>query len=81
MTTLTMIRVSVANLHDRDTLAKFLRFSDIAVHDDGDGVLLVDFSNFDLDEQAQLKLVQRLIAAWQQTRQQPIQADIAPVAD
>ena len=78
---MTMIRVRLADPQDRYTLAKFLRFSDIAVHDDGDGVLLVDFSNFDLDEQAQLKLVQRLIAAWQQTREQPIQADIAPVAD
>jgi hypothetical protein len=76
-----MIRVNVANLQDRDTLAKFLRFSDIAVHDDGDGALLVDFSSFDLDEKAQLKLVNRLIAAWQQTREQPIQAEIEPLTD
>lgn len=76
-----MIRVTVANLQDRDTLAKFLRFSDIFVHQDGDGALLVDFGKFDLDEQAQLTLVKRLISAWQQTREQPIQADIALVPD
>ena len=74
-----MIRVEVANLEDHDTLTKFLRFSDIVVQDAGDGALLVDFSNFDLDEQAQLQLVKRLIAAWQQTREQPIQADITAV--
>jgi hypothetical protein len=79
MTTSTMIRVSVADLHDRHTLAKFLRFSDVGVREDGDGMLLVD-SKYDLDEQAQLKLVKTLIAAWQQTREQPIQADIAPVS-
>jgi hypothetical protein len=76
-----MIRVHVADPQDRFTLAKFLRFSDIVVHDDGDDTLLVDFANFDLDQQAQLRLVKRMIDAWQQTREQPIQADVAPLSD
>jgi hypothetical protein len=73
---MTMIRVRLADTQDRDTLAKFLRFSDIGVHDDGIDTLLVDFSRFDLDEQAQLRVVNRLLQAWQQTRVQWIEAEV-----
>jgi hypothetical protein len=71
-----MIRVRLADPQDRHTLAKFMRFSDIGVHDDGTGTLLIDFSNFELDEQAQLRIVHRMLAAWQQTREGRIQAEV-----
>jgi hypothetical protein len=71
-----MIRVRLADHHDRSILAKFLRFSDIGVHDNGVDTLLVDFSKFELDEQAQLHVVNRMLEAWQQTREQQIQAEV-----
>ena len=72
-----MIRVRLADHQDRFTLAKFLRFSDIRVHDDGVDTLLIDFEHYDLDEQAQLRVVNRMLEAWQQTRAQRIEAEIA----
>ena len=71
-----MIRVRLADHHDRSTLAKFLRFSDIGVHDDGVDTLLIDFSHFDLDVEAQLRVVNRLLEVWQQTRDQQIKAEV-----
>ena len=73
-----MIRVRLADPQDRQTLAKFMRFSDIGVEDDGIDTLQIDFSNFELDEQAQLRIVQRMLAAWQQTREGQIHAEIEP---
>ena len=73
---MTMIRVRLADPQDRYTLAKFLRFSDIGVQDDGVDTLLIDFANFDLDEQAQLRVVNRMLEAWQQTREQRIEAEV-----
>jgi len=71
-----MIRVRLADPQDRNTLAKFMRFSDISVHDDGTDTLLIDFSKFDLDEQAQLRVVTRMLAVWQQTREGRIEAEV-----
>jgi hypothetical protein len=76
---MTMIRVRLADPQDRHTLAKFLRFSDIAVHEDGVDALLVDFANFDLAEQAQLRVVNRMLEAWQYTRDQRIEAEVGSV--
>jgi hypothetical protein len=73
---MTMIRVRIADSQDRYTLAKFLRFSDIVVHDDGVDTLVVDFANFDLDQQAQLRVVNKLLGVWQQTRDQQIDAEV-----
>jgi hypothetical protein len=73
-----MIRVRLADPQDRQTLAKFMRFSDIGVHEDGTDTLQIDFSNFELDEQAQLRIVQRMLAAWQHTRDGLIQAEVVP---
>ena len=71
-----MIRVRLADHQDRSILAKFLRFSDIRVDDDGVDTLMVDFSNFELDVQAQLRVVNRMLLAWQQTRDQQIEAEV-----
>jgi hypothetical protein len=71
-----MIRVRLADHHDRNVLAKFLRFSDIGVHEEGVDTLLIDFSNFELDEQAQLRVVNRMLEAWQQTREERIHAEV-----
>jgi len=53
-----------------------MRFSDIVVHEDGKDVLLVDFSAFDLDEQAQLRIVNKMLEAWQKTRERRSYAEI-----
>ena len=71
-----MIRVRLADHQDRSILAKVLRFSDIRVDDDGVDTLMVEFSNFELDVQAQLRVVNRLLLAWQQTRDQQIEAEV-----
>ena len=75
----TMIRVRLADLEERRRLATFFTFSNLGVQDDGSGTLLVDFTNFDLDEQAQLRVVNRMLEAWQRTRLHEHHAAIATV--
>lgn len=72
-----MIRVRLTDPADRRALATFLTFSNLGVHDDGVETLHVDFANFDLDEQAQLRVVNRLLEAWNSTRQHEIRVEIA----
>jgi hypothetical protein len=76
---LTMIRVRLTDPEDRHGFGMFLTFANLGVHDDGVDTLLVDFANFDLDEQAQLRVVNRMLDAWRTTRRHGVSAEIAAI--
>ena len=71
-----MIRVRLPDPTDRGTLAKFMTFSNLVVEDDGIDAILIDFSRFDLDVSAQLRIVNKLIGAWQKSRDESIELEI-----
>jgi hypothetical protein len=75
-----MIRVRLADPTDRGALAKFMTFSNLVVRDDGTEALLIDFARFDLDESAQLRIVQRLVAVWEGTRDRKVLTEIEMVS-
>jgi hypothetical protein len=65
-----MIRVRLTDPIDRHNLAQFMTYSNLTVREEGDS-LLVDFSRFDLTEDAQSRIVERLVEVWRTTRTVP----------
>jgi hypothetical protein len=67
----TMILVRLAGGEHRDGLAAFLRLSSLTVTypESTIDTLCVDFTAFDFDEQAQLRIVRRMLAAWSEEHQ------------
>jgi hypothetical protein len=74
-TCVTMIRVLITDVADRRAFAMFLSFGNLRVHDDGVATLFVDFAEFDLDEQAQLRIVNRMLGMWLTTRDGEIRVE------
>ena len=66
-----MILVRLADGAHRDAMATFLRLARLLVTypENSDDTLCVDFTAFDFDEQAQLRIVKRMLSAWAAERQ------------
>ena len=66
-----MILVRLADGRHRDAMAAFLRLARLVVTYPENSVdtLCVDFTAFDFDEQAQLRIVKRMLSAWDTERQ------------
>ena len=61
-----MIRVRLSDPEYRATIAAFLRFANMIVtYPDAADSLYVDFANFDLAEDVQLRIVTCMLDAWQ----------------
>jgi hypothetical protein len=62
-----MILLRLADGEHRDAIAAFLRLSSLVVTYPVNTVdtLCIDFTAFDFDEQAQLRIIRRMLDAWQ----------------
>jgi hypothetical protein len=69
-----MIRVRLADPQYRRTIATFFRLANLVVsYPEGDAhTLCIDFAAFDFDEEAQLRIVTRMLEAWQTERQNTV---------
>jgi hypothetical protein len=69
-----MIRVRLVDPQYRQTIATFLRHANLVVtYPEGDAhTLCIDFAAFDFDERAQLRIVTRMLQAWQTERQNTV---------
>jgi hypothetical protein len=65
-----MIRVRLADSKKRQSIATFFRHANLVVtYPEGDAhTLCIDFAAFDFDEEAQLRIVTRMLEAWQTER-------------
>lgn len=69
-----MIRVRLADPQYRQTIATFLRQANLSVTcPEGDALtLFVDFDAYDFDDEAQVRIVTRILEAWQTERQNTV---------
>jgi hypothetical protein len=73
-----MIRVQLPDPEYRDTIAAFFRFGNLTVtYPEGDDALYIDFSAFDLNEEAQLGIVTRMLDAWRREHRGAVLAGAA----
>lgn len=72
-----MIRVLLSDPAIRDVIAAFLRFANLTVTypENVKDTLYVDFAAFDFDEKVQLRIVERMLAAWQTEHRNAALAD------
>lgn len=66
-----MIRVRLADPQYRQTIATFLQHANLSVTypEDDPLTLYIDFGAYDFDEEAQFRIVTRILEAWQTERQ------------